>query len=346
MTVLRYENISQAFSRTNRLFEPDKPFGTIRYYRKPHTMKRNVNEAVKLYSGNKPISLFAARLAGNAARMNAGFAEICAIFNAANISDFKKPPDDLTECAAFARHFQQLNQALEAGRVQGFSWDKHDYRAEEGKVVSLKITGQQYLTLLQRYKELGSRTGGGDAESIPFDIDSHITEIDTGRIDADYMNFRFGKYLKALQGGDSAAQEATLSELQRTFTTLSQDEQKIAEIFLRDIQHSDIEIDPARCFRDYFTDYQTQAKHAEIDAIVKYLGIDADKLIALMNTRTTDANLNEYGQATIDKQKARDDFEIPEGQTIPAFKVNIKAAELLRDFIIQGGFELKILFIR
>ena len=35
--ILEYENIIQAFSRTNRLFGPDKPFGIIRYYRKPHT---------------------------------------------------------------------------------------------------------------------------------------------------------------------------------------------------------------------------------------------------------------------------------------------------------------------
>ena len=40
--VLRYENLIQAFSRTNRLFGPDKPFGTIRYYRKPHTMEKNI----------------------------------------------------------------------------------------------------------------------------------------------------------------------------------------------------------------------------------------------------------------------------------------------------------------
>ena len=41
--VLQYENIIQAFSRTNRLFGPEKPFGSIRYYRKPHTMERLVN---------------------------------------------------------------------------------------------------------------------------------------------------------------------------------------------------------------------------------------------------------------------------------------------------------------
>ena len=44
--LLRYENIIQAFSRTNRLFGAEKPFGTIRYYRKPHTMKRNIDSAV------------------------------------------------------------------------------------------------------------------------------------------------------------------------------------------------------------------------------------------------------------------------------------------------------------
>lgn len=56
--VLKYENIIQAFSRTNRLFGPDKPFGTIRYYRMPHSMERNIYDAIKLYSGDKPIALF------------------------------------------------------------------------------------------------------------------------------------------------------------------------------------------------------------------------------------------------------------------------------------------------
>lgn len=32
---LEYANMIQGFSRTNRLFGPDKPFGIIRYYRKP-----------------------------------------------------------------------------------------------------------------------------------------------------------------------------------------------------------------------------------------------------------------------------------------------------------------------
>lgn len=343
--VLQYENIIQAFSRTNRLFGPDKPFGTVRYYRKPHTMHRNVNDAVKLYSGDKPMGLFADKLASNAARLNAYFAEISAIFAAAGIADFKKLPDDLTERAAFAKHFQTFSGILEAARIQGFTWEQTEYKSEDGTLLAtLDITQQQYFTLLQRYKELGSISDGG-GEAIPFEIDSHISEIDTGRIDADYMNSRFAKYLRILQSGDAQACDATLSELQRSFASLSQEEQKIAEIFLRDIQRGDVVIDSARSFRDYLSDYQTQAKHAEIAAIVKYLGIESGKIIALMNTRITEANLNEYGRfdeliATIDKQKAKVYLEALEGQTIPAFKVNIKAADLLRAFIIHGGFEL------
>ncbi|MFP3577692.1 type I restriction endonuclease subunit R, EcoR124 family, partial [Brevibacillus sp. SIMBA_040] len=120
------------------------------------------------------------------------------------------------------------------------------------------MTQQQYFTLLQRYKELASNGSGGGGDSIPFEIDSHISEIDTGKIDTDYMNSRFAKYLKVLQGGDAEAREATLSELQRSFASLSQGEQRTAEIFLRDIQRGDVVIDPARSFRDYLTDYQTQ----------------------------------------------------------------------------------------
>lgn len=344
--VLKYENIIQAFSRTNRLFGPDKPFGTIRYYRKPHTMKRNIDAAVKLYSGDKPIGLFANKLPGNIERMNVSFAGITAIFDAAGIDDFKKLPDDLSERAVFAKSFQEFSTILEAARIQGFSWEQTEYDNGEnpGHTVTADISHQQYLTLLQRYKELAKNGENSGRDSLPFDIDSHISEIDTGKIDADYMNSRFRKYLKVLEDGDHEIREATLSELQRSFSSLSQEEQKIAEIFLRDIQRGDIEIDPASSFRDYLTDYQARAKNAEINAIVEYLGVDADKLIALMNTRTTEANLNEYGRfdelkETIDKQKAKAYFESLEEQTIPAYRVNIKAAELLSNFIIKGGFK-------
>ncbi len=343
--LLEYENIIQAFSRTNRLFGPDKPFGTIRYYRKPHTMKRNVDAAVKLYSGDKPIGLFADRLPKNLDRMNAIFVEISAIFDAAGIHDFMKLPDDLSARAAFAKSFQEFCKVVEAAKIQGFTWEKAVYEFDDPKrTVELTITHHHYLTLLQRYKELGGG-GSGGGDGIPFEIDSHITEIDTGKIDADYMNSRFQKYLKVLQNGDEKARETTLADLHRSFSSLSQEDQKFAEIFLHDIQRGDVQIDPDRTFRDYLTEYKSKAKNKEVEAIVHCLGIDAGQLLALMSANITEANLNEYGRfddlkATVDQQKAKAYFEGLEGKDLPLFRVNIKAANLLKQFILSGGFEL------
>lgn len=343
--LLEYESIIQAFSRTNRLFGPDKPFGTIRYYRKPHTMKRNVDAAVKLYSGDKPIGLFADQLPRNLERLSDCFTEISAIFRAAGITDFAKLPDDLAARAAFAKQFNRFSAILEAAKIQGFTWDKsvYEFDTEPNLSIAVAITKLQYLTLLQRYKELGAG-GSGAGESIPFDIDSHITEIDTGKIDADYMNSRFAKYLKELQSGDGPSKEATLAELHRSFTSLSQEDQKFAEIFLHDIQRGDVQIDPDRTFRDYLTDYKTAAKDKEVAAIVSALGVHAAKLIALMSTHLTQANLNEFGRfddlrSTIDQEKAKAYFEALEGVSLPIFKVKIKSAKLLSDFLLRGGVE-------
>ena len=280
--VLEYENIIQAFSRTNRLFGPDKPHGTIRYYRKTNTMEYNIKAAMRLYSGDRPIGLFVERLPGNVERMNLCFAEITSIFSAAEVQDFKKLPDDSAECAAFANQFQQFSNVFEAAKIQGFTWEQKEYPAEDGSTVAVDLTHQQYLTLLQRYKELGSgsSTGGGE---IPFDISSHITEIDTGKIDADYMNSRFEKYLKELETGDDVARESTLAELQRSFTSLSQEEQRYAEILLRDIHRGDVEIDASRTFRDYLADYQAKAQNEEVAALVRVLGVDEDKLLSLIH---------------------------------------------------------------
>jgi type I restriction enzyme R subunit len=343
--LLDYENLIQAFSRTNRLFGPDKPFGTIRFYRKPHTMKRNLAAAVKAYSGDKPISLFVDQLPRNLERLNDCFTEISAIFSSASITDFAKLPDDLAARAAFAKQFNRFSAILEAAKIQGFTWDKsvYEFDTKPKQSIAVTITKLQYLTLLQRYKELGA-SGAGTGESIPFDIDSHITEIDTGKIDADYMNSRFAKYLKELQSGDGSSKEATLAELHRSFTSLSQEDQKFAEIFLHDIQRGDTQIDPSRTFRDYLTEYKIAAKDKEVASIVTALGLDAAKLIALMSNHLTEANLNEYGRfddlrSTIDREKAKAYFDGLEGNSLPIFKVRIKAARLLSDFLLRGAVD-------
>lgn len=346
--VLKYETIIQAFSRTNRLFGADKPFGTIRYYRFPHTMEENINKAVKLYSGDKPLGLFADRLENNLKKLNKLYDEIFDLFKSAGIENFEKLPDDLTERAEFAKLFKKFNETLEASKIQGFKWSELEYEFKEPepkRVVILNLDENTYLILVQRYKELPSSGGSGGNIDIPFEIEGYITEVDTDKIDTDFMNSRFDKYRKIIDSGDTVEIEKTLNELHKSFATLSQEEQKYANIFIHDIQNGDIQIDSSKTFREYVALYQANAENSQIMKLVELFGLDIEKLKEMMNLNVTELNINDYGRFdelknSVDKEKAKVYFEEIEECKLPIPKVNIKVHNLLKEFILKGGYEL------
>lgn len=347
--VLKYETIIQAFSRTNRLFGADKPFGTIRYYRFPHTMEENINKAVKLYSGDKPLGLFADRLENNLKKLNKLYDEIFDLFESAGIENFEKLPDDLTERAEFAKLFKKFNETLEASKIQGFKWSELEYEFKEPepkRVVILNLDETTFKILVQRYKELPSSGGSGGNIDIPFEIEGYITEIDTDKIDTDFMNSRFDKYRKIIDSGDTVEIEKTLNELHKSFATLSQEEQKYANIFIHDIQNGDVQIDSSKTFREYVAQYQANAENSQVMKLVELFGLNSDKLKEMLNSNVTDLNINDYGRFdelknSVDKEKAKVYFEEIEGCKLPIPKVNIKVHKLLKDFILSGGYEIK-----
>ncbi len=345
--VLQYEGVIQAFSRTNRLFGPEKPFGTIRYYRKPYTMSQNIEDAVKLYSGDRPLGLFVDQLDANMAAIESLYEEIYRIFKAEKIKDFKRLPKSEAAIAEFAKTFKELNERLEAAKIQGFTWQLFQETTEYsiGLIEEDRpmLDESVYDALLQRYKEIPTPDTGTDGGDTPFDIDTYITEIDTGRIDTDYMNANFSKWLKAIANNEST--DALESELHRSFASLSQEEQKYADLILHDVQSGDIEIEKGKTFRDYLNDYQCRAKNERIIKLVDALGIDPGKLNTLMTANVSGDNLNEHGRFdalknTVDKEKARSYFQKCEGKSIPPFKVNERVDRLLRDFILRGGFDI------
>jgi type I restriction enzyme R subunit len=214
------------------------------------------------------------------------------------------------------------------------------------RAIKLDFDENTYLSLVQRYKELAS-TGGGTGVSgeVPFDIDGYITEIDTQKIDADFMNSRFNKYLKVLINGNELDIKKTLDELHKSFASLSQEEQKYANILLHDIQSGSITIDEKKTFKEYVTEYQANAENSQIARLVELFELDGTKIKEMLNTEITETNLNDYGRfdelkSSVDKGKAKEYFEELEGKIIPPFKINIKVHNLLKDFLIKGGYEL------
>ena len=351
--VIEYEGIIQAFSRTNRLFGNDKPFGVIRYYRKTNTMARNIKDAVKLYSGDKPLELFVDKLPKNLEGINTTYKEIKELFTSEGIKDFGRVPDDNAVSAKFVSLFNDFNVYLDAAKVQGFMWDKEVYiyenpATEEHKEYHVYVTKREYDALLQRYKELSPGVDGGDGgeEIIPYDLKSYIIEIDSEKIDSDYMNSRFKKYLKELNKGSSPeVVEKALSELHQSFASLSQEDQKYANIFLHDVQSGEVDVQEDKTLRDYINEYKYNAKNDQTHKFAETFGLDEDKLRSMMELNLNELNINEFGRLddlkkSVDKQKARAYFESIEGTKVSPPKVNIRMDSLLRKFILSGGFEL------
>ena len=336
--ILDYANLIQAFSRTNRVCDKtDKPFGLIRYYRKPHTMQRNIERAVKLYSGDRPMGLFVDNLDKVIDKMNVCFADIADIFKWAGLEDFSKNPDDTTSCAKFVKLFNQINEHLQAARLLGFSWEKlsYDVVQEDDSVITATLNFDQetYDKLLARYKDLfkESPSNGGGSDDVPFDLRSHINEIETDKIDQNYMNARFEKWLKTIGGIEEAA---ALEELHHSFATLSKEDQKFAELFLHDVQSGDIKLDPNLALSDYITTYKQKDANDKVLKIIKDLGLDGDLLRAMLARKYTSENLdlgrlNDLKE-TVDREKAKVYFNEDR-----IFYLNIRIDEFLRELITR-----------
>jgi len=349
--LMEYAHIIQAFSRTNRLFDPyEKPFGVIRYYRRTHTMERNIKLAVKAYSGDKEFALYVDKLPENIRKMNQLYDEIRTVFERAGVSDFTRLPKEDIAKAKFALLFRELYACKESARLQGFKWSQLVYEYEEDghiKSVELKFDELIYNALLLRYKELlrgdGSGSPGG---SVPYDIDSHISELNTGKINGDYMNSQFDIYMKVLNTGDETAVEEALNDLHKSFSSLTAEEQRYAEIFLRDVRRGEAVVETGKTLREYITEYQLGAKNKQIKDISTVFGLDENMLRDLMKLQLTEANLNELGRfvkltATVDKVKAKTYFESKEGSPISGFAVNMKISKELQRFVLEGGFDIE-----
>lgn len=342
--VLKYENIIQAFSRTNRLAGNDKPHGIIRYYRKPHTMELNIEEAFELYSGNKMYGVFVDKLEKNINKINRAFEDINEIFDDANIDNFEQLPIDINEVKKFASLFKSMDKALESAKIQGFKWNKIEYEFGEGSnkhTIKLLIDEITYNVLLQRYKEIPKIVVVGG--SLPFDIDYYLVETSTGTINADWMNSRFKKYLVALQTGVDV--DKAKEEVAKTFSTLSQGEQKYANIFLHDIESGLIVVEEGKTLKDYITEYQEKAKNDQIHKFSIKIGVDETQLRNLMKLNINEDNINEFGRfdklkETVNKKVAKIYFDTLDSTNYPIFKINQKIDEILRKFILEDGFEV------
>lgn len=377
--VIKYESIIQAISRTNRVYNRNtKPFGIIKYYRKPYTMEKNIERAVKLYSGDKPFQLYVPKLDENISKMNFIYSQIEDLFESEGINDFTSLPNNNESKRKFVNLYNEFNKYLCAARIQGYVPNNEqnnnnvsktdelfdsELRYEEKndisegnyeRILSLKspITQDTLDALKQRYIDVSKIHENSKEKEIPYDIDGSLIEIDDGKIDSDYINSKFTKFLKVLKYDDysDVELEKALNSLHKSFASLSQEQQKYANMIIHDIESGDLIIEENKSFMDYITQYATNAENDQIRKLAQAFDLDENKLRNMMTLPVSAKNLNEYGRFddllnSVNYENARKSLEEIYGKTIEVWEAHIEVQKILRDFILQGGFDLKSLKI-
>ena len=218
-------------------------------------------------------------------------------------------------------------------------WEKKQY----GETM-VEITYEIYLTLLQRYRELltSGTCSNGD---VPYDLNTHISEISTGKIDADYMNSRFEKYLNLKK--DKASEESIEKmrvELYKSFAMLSAEEQEFAKIIIAKIQHGEFVPEPGKKFYDYICDLIYEKQNTQIHRFAITFGLDEKMLKDLVALHLSASNVNEHNRfdelkSTANMEKVKQYF-LQTDSSLTNFKIRNLFEDLLFKFVVSGGFDM------
>ena len=352
--LMQYVDVIQAFSRTNRLCGPEKPFGIIKYFTRPERMKKNIDEALALYV-SQPLSVFTDKLEANLEHINENFRVIDALFNAESIEYYATLPQAEASRKKFAKEFCEMTKRLEASKMQGFMWEKSEYEFQHTNgwtTVRLAFDEQTYKTLLQRYRELFARNGGDDGGNDDvYQLEAYITETGAGTIDAEYINEKFIKFIKNLYttGPGSELVKAAQRELHSAFASLSQRDQRTAQRILHDIESGDLRVVKDKTIYDYILDYQKRECDQQVYTLAEATGLNINRLKSLISKDTTAENINEHGRfeeliRTLDKALAVDFLKKVTGQDVPRRFVVPNMSSIVRRFVLDPTDRAKIIY--
>lgn len=272
--------------------------------------------------------------------MNVIVEDISDLFISEGIEYYSKLPDNIASRHKFGRLFYQLRSLMEAIRLQMFTWQKNI-----DEKLGLNLDEETYNTLAVRYGELfsSSTPDGKSNPVIPFDITAKAHKQESIRIDADYMNKNFEKYIRAynIDDFDSTLIDQLRMMLHKSFAQLSQEEQRAARQILVDIEHKRLVVDENKTLTDYINEYMNVDWNAKIQYCINLLGVDEAKLRALLNAHVNETNIDEYGRfneliSTVDIERAKQNLGIADQ---PHWKCIIKIKNILREFVIYNKLD-------
>ena len=340
--VIDYEQYIQAVSRTNRLNGYEKQYGIIKYCRKPYTMEKNAEEALRLYAEAGYQDVYVPSLGQNIIGMNNDYQSIIKLFEKNGIEGFSRLPDNQGDIKLFADLFNNISNYYYRSIPQLFTWTKKTYITEDAGEVTVDLDERTYEILHQRYSEIPRTVQpGGD---MIYDIKAFLTEVSSNEINRAFMESQFAEVLKDLSNGAKPEEiKALLDDLKSSFAELPAEDQITAEAILEDIYSGALkDFDEGKTLAEYIEIYKRNTLKANVEKFSDAFGFDKDKLARIMVFHLKEEKLYEGGlfdqiMETLDRAKAKETMEKLEGCTIRPHRVVQKAEGYLKKFILSGG---------
>ncbi len=278
--VLESDALIQAISRTNRVLDfNEKPWGIFKYYRKPYTMKQNIENALKLYcEGGSTNGVIVSSIDDNIIIANDYYRTIKDIFDIHHIKNFERLPSLQADCQKFKSSFLALKQLIHGMCLQGMNWndDNDEY------VLKLKVAGKWidnhyriFDILYKRYLESVSSREQSDFNGVAgYNVPAYVSEIGNEKIDADYLESHFKIVVpKLLNHVDDDVVRSFESQL----GALSEMHQKYAKQIIGDIRSGELDVGDRSLYELIALYEATEETQQILDFSDKY-GLDYDKL--------------------------------------------------------------------
>ncbi|HHP8790868.1 type I restriction endonuclease subunit R [Acinetobacter baumannii] len=182
---LKYHGLIQAFSRTNRVYKPSKPFGNVVCYR---NLKQATDKALRLFSDKKPFSsVTIPEMSVFLEQYETAVAQLKTLTpNCQNVDDLKLEAEQLNFVETF-REVLRLNNLLNMFT----EYDKN----------KAPISPQDLEDYKGKYKDLYNRikqpSEGKDKTSVLDDIDFQLELVHNDRVNQDYIMALLGLIVTA-----------------------------------------------------------------------------------------------------------------------------------------------------
>lgn len=334
--MLETDKLIQAISRTNRVYDKEeKPFGIFRFYRKPYTMQKNLEAALRLYCEGDTSGVVVATIDENIEAMNDIYADIKRVFSNVKIVDFVCLPSDDAACQKFKKEFAQLKIRLNSAKLQGFSWS-NNYGA------ALDFDEKTYKILEMRYNDLTRRgnTGGSKTPGTGFNLPTIISEMAMQKIDADYLETHF-KIVAPIIASDSSddKKEEAIDNFKKELGSLPAIQQTYALKIINDIKNNILVVDTNKTLQEYIQEYMSKDVSDEIQKMAEAFGLDYEEFKIIVTTSHNEGELNEHDRFNtllkkVDLNKASQYFMDRDGVELKGLKLKSQVNKELKEFIL------------